>query len=93
MKIITITKLEDAQITNPSDELFDLQEKYNVKISRSNKSDAIYIFKRKNKRVRVGHYIPPNQEHIQNFFINFVRKKVDRRTVEEIIKKILPQLE
>ena len=92
MKIITITKLDDAQIVNPSDELFDLQQKYGVKISRSNKSNAVYVFKTKNRKVRIGHYIPAGQEHIKNFFINFVRNNVNRKTVEEIIKKVLPQL-
>ena len=31
-----ISKINDAIITDPKDELFDLQEKYNVKLSRSN---------------------------------------------------------
>lgn len=36
--------LKDAIIIDPKDELYDLQKKYNVKINRSNSSEAVYIF-------------------------------------------------
>lgn len=92
MKIIRIIEIEDAQIVNPSDELYSLQQKYGVKISRSNKSNAVYVFKTKNKKVRIGHFISQNQEHLHNFFRNFVRSNVDKKTVEEVIKKVINQL-
>jgi len=89
---LKIVKLDDAQITDPNDELYDLQSKYDVKISRSNSSNAVYIFRKPSKKARIGHYINPNSEHLKNFFINFIRKKVDYHTVEECIKKIINEL-
>lgn len=38
--------LIDKLITDPNDELYDLQAKYNVKINRSCSSDAVYIFQK-----------------------------------------------
>lgn len=78
---------KDAIITDPSDELYDLQNKYNVKISRSGSSNAVYVFRTKNYRIRIGHYIPPTQNHIYNFRENIIKKKVDKKVVEEVIKK------
>ena len=79
--------LNDAIITNPNDELYDLQNKYNVKISRSGSSNAVYIFRTSNYRIRVGHYIPPQQKHIYNFRENVIKKNVSREVVENVIKK------
>lgn len=80
-------KLNDAIITDPNDELYDLQKKYNINISRSNSSEAVYIFKTRSYIIRVGHYIPKNQKHIMNFSKNIVRNKVNRDVVEKIIKR------
>lgn len=78
----------DAQIKDPSDELYDLQEKYNVKISRSNSSDAVYFFKTAKAKVRVGHPISKKQNHLSNFRYNVVIKgKVTKNDVEEAIIK------
>lgn len=78
--------INDYQISNPNDELYDLQKKYNVKISRSNSSDAVYIFRNRNYIVRVGHYIDPNSNHLMNFKYNVVVKKVTKENVEKTIK-------
>lgn len=79
--------MRDAIITNKNDELYDLQEKYNVKISRSNSSDAVYIWRNNKFKVRIGHPISKNQNHIWNFDINEVTKeRVGRGIVEKVIK-------
>lgn len=81
--------ITDEQITNPQDELYSLQEKYNVKISRSQSSDAVYIWSRTRKRqIRIGHPISRNSKHLHNFIRNFNREKVDYKTVDEILKEI-----
>ena len=82
-----INMINDEIITNPNDELYDLQKKYNVKISRSNKSNAVYIFRTRSYRVRVGHHIPKNQNHIRNFSENIIEKNVNKDVVEKVIKK------
>lgn len=83
-------QITDAIITNPNDELYDLQAKYNVKISRSNQSDAVYIFRRKAYRIRVGHPISRAQKHLHNFIENEeVRGKVTKDVVETVIKMYL----
>lgn len=84
-----ISKINDAIITDPKDELFDLQEKYNVKISRSNSSNAVYIFRNQKYKIRIGHPIPKNQNHIPDFDWNksVFTNKVTKQLVEEIIKK------
>lgn len=80
--------IKDAIITDPNDELYDLQKIYNVKISRSNSSNAVYIFRNRNdKIIRIGHWIPENQKHIRNFDKNIVREKVNRNVVEKVIKQ------
>ena len=81
-----IISLNDAIITDPNDDLFDLQSKYGVKISRSNKSDAVYVFKSRSRRMRVGHPINAKQNHLQNFIINVsVRHEVSKKDVEAAI--------
>ncbi len=81
-------ELLDAQITDPSDELYYLQKKYNVKISRGGKWGSIYI-KRTNKFiVRVGHPMNTKQKwnHIpvdKDVWTNKVTKEI----VENTIKK------
>jgi len=79
--------INDAIITNPNDELYDLQQKYNVKISRSNSSNAVYVFRNRNYIIRIGHWIPENQNHIKNFTENIVRDKVNKNVVEKVIKQ------
>ena len=79
--------IKDAIITNPNDELYSLQQKYNVKISRSNSSDAVYIFRNRNFIIRIGHPISKNQVHIMNFSKNFIVKNVNKSIVEAIIIK------
>lgn len=91
-KSLTPVDVEDAIITDPKDDLFDLQEKYGVKISRSNKSDAVYIFKSRNKFVlRIGHPMTKEQyrKHIHNYSEEITTRKVDYNTVEEGIKQYL----
>lgn len=83
-------QITDAIITNPNDELYDLQTKYNVKISRSNASDAVYIFRKRSYIVRVGHPIPRTQKHLMNFRKNKeVHGKVTKDVVETVIKMYL----
>lgn len=84
-----ISKINDAIITDPKDELFDLQEKYNVKISRSNSSDAVYIFRNRDDIIRIGHFIPKGKYHIWNFNKDksVFTDKVTKQLVEETIKK------
>lgn len=89
---VTKIKTNDAIITDPNDELYDLQAKYNVKISRSNKSDAVYIFKTASKKMRIGHYIPLTQSHIYNFQRNVIQKKVTKDVVEKAIIKYYHEL-
>ena len=87
-----LVSIEDAIITNPNDELFDLQEKYGVKISRSNKSDAVYVFKSRNKFVlRIGHPMTKEQykKHIHNYSEEITTRKVDYDAVENGIKRYL----
>ena len=83
----------DAIITDPRDELYALQAKYNVKISRSNKSSAVYIFRHRRKYLlRVGHYIDSNSEHLWNFSDNVVISgKVEPRHVEKAIRTHLSE--
>lgn len=80
-------KLNDAIITDPNDELYSLQKQYNVNISRSNSSNAVYIFRNRSYIVRIGHYIPKNQKHIMNFSENVVRNKINKDVVEKVIKR------
>lgn len=88
-----LIEVEDAQISNPSDELYELQSKYDVKISRSNKSDAVYVFKTKSKKMRIGHPINRSQNHLQNFIINVpIRTEVTKQIVEEAILKYKDRL-
>ena len=84
-----ISKINDAIITDPKDELFDLQEKYNVKISRSNSSDAVYVFRNRDDIIRIGHSIPKGKSHIWNFNKDksVFTDKVTKQLVEETIKK------
>ena len=93
-KSLTPVDIKDAIITNPNDELFDLQEKYGVKISRSNSSDAVYIFKSRSRKIlRVGHPINKKQKHLWNFDYNeSVRGDVTKEIVEESINKYLNRL-
>ena len=78
----------DKIITDQNDELYDLQEKYNLKINRSCSSDAVYIFKnRTNFTVRVGHPIPKSMKHIRNFAINVETQRVTKDFVEKTIQK------
>lgn len=77
----------DEIIKDPNDELYDLQKKYNVKISRSNSSNTVYIFRNRNKIIRVGHAISKNQKHIRNFEENIVSLKVNKEVVEKVIKE------
>ena len=86
-------KLNDAIITDPKDELYDLQKKYNVKISRSNSSDAVYIWRNPNYKIRVGHYIDKNQKHIRNFQENIIKKNVSKIVVENVIKKFFKKFD
>lgn len=84
-------ELLDAQITDPSDELYDLQKKYNVKISRGGKWGSIYI-KRTNKFiVRVGHPMRwgQKQSHIpvdEDIWVNNVTKKIVESTIKKYFK-------
>lgn len=91
---LTPVEIDDAIITDPNDNLFDLQEKYGVKISRSNKSDAVYIFKSRSRKIlRVGHPINKKQKHLWNFDYNeSVRGGVTKEIVEESINKYLNRL-
>lgn len=89
MRILKVTAI-DALITSSIDELFDLQEKYNVKISRSNSSDAVYIFRnRRQDTVRVGHPISKADKkwHLKNFAVSVEVPKVTREIVENAIKQ------
>ena len=91
---LTPVEIDDAIIADPNDDLFDLQEKYGVKISRSNKSDAVYIFKSRSRKIlRVGHPINKKQKHLWNFDYNeSVRGDVTKEIVEESINKYLNRL-
>lgn len=84
---MNIKNIKDYQINDPNDELYDLQKKYNVKISRSNSSNAVYISRTDNYRIRIGHYIDPKSNHIRNFKENIVRKNVSKSIVEKVIQK------
>ena len=73
-----IEDINDALVKDPSDELYPLTQKYNVKINRSrggksgNEYDTVYVFrKRYGFRVRIGHPIAKNQRHIRNFAENY----------------------
>lgn len=84
--------INDAIISNPNDELYGLQEKYGVKISRSNSSDAVYIFKsRKKFTLRIGHPMTKEQfkKHLHNYSKEIKTRKVDYETVENGIKQYL----
>lgn len=87
--IVKIVDINDMIITNAEDPLYDLQEKYNVKISRSNKSSAVYVFRQKSKfLLRVGHYITKSQPHLWNFQENYIVKgDVKYKDVEKAILK------
>lgn len=86
--MIRVIEILDAQITNPNDELFPLQKKYNVKISRGGKWGSVYI-KRTNKFiVRVGH--PMNAKQKQSHIPvdrDVWTSKVTKEIVENTIKK------
>lgn len=84
----------DAIISNPNDELYSLQEQYGVKISRSNSSDAVYIFKSRSRpTLRVGHPISKNQNHLWNFKYNVaVKGNVTKEEVERAIKEYINRL-
>lgn len=86
--------LTDAIITNKNDELYNLQEKYSVKISRSPKSNAVYIFKNKRNFVlRIGHEMTPEQfkqfRQKYQFSENIRTKNVSKEKVENSILKYL----
>ncbi len=87
--MIRIIKILDAQITDPDDELYDLQKKYNVKISRSGSSDAVYIFKTKSYKIRVGHPMSKEQQrkHLHNYRKDIWTNEVTKEIVESTIKK------
>lgn len=93
-KSLAPINIKDAIITDPTDDLFDLQEKYGVKISRSNKSDAVYVFKSRSRKIlRIGHPINKKQNHLWNFDYNeSVRGGVTKEIVEENINKYLNKL-
>lgn len=76
---------------DPNDELYNLQQKYNVKISRSNSSDAVYIFRTRKYQVRVGHPISKSQNHLHNFKNVPTKQKVTKQLVEETIQKFFNQ--
>lgn len=85
MKVIILDKRIDA-----NDPLYSLETKYNVKISRSQSSDAVYITRKTDGfRLRVGHPIPKTQKHIRNFSENYVVQKVKYEDVEKAIKHYL----
>lgn len=86
MKITILDRRIDAD-----DPLYSLETKYNVKISRSQSSDAVYITRKTNGfRLRIGHPISRNQNHLQNFAINEeIRGRVTKDIVEVAIKKYL----
>lgn len=80
----------DKIITDPNDELYDLQAKYNVRINRSQSSNTVYIFRTQSGfRIRIGHPIAKNQEHIRNFSKNIISNDVSKKFVEEQITKYL----
>lgn len=86
--------LADAIITNKNDELYDLQEKYSVKISRSPKSNAVYVFKnRQNFVLRIGHEMNVEQfkqfRQKYQFSENIRTKNVNKEKVENGILKYL----
>lgn len=85
--------INDVLITDPNDELYDLQQKYGVKISRSNSSDAVYFYKTKKKQIRVGHAFAKESGHLMNFKRNKVVKgKVTKEVVEQAIKAYINEL-
>lgn len=88
INMIKIIRITDEQITNPNDELYDLQKKYNVKISRSNSSKAVYIFRQRNYVVRIGHRMTREQmkNHIPCKVYVWVNKPT-KEIVEDVIKK------
>lgn len=80
----------DEIITNKNDELYSLQEKYNVKISRSGSSNTVYVFRTRNGfRIRIGHPISKNQQHIRNFSRTYNATKPSKELVEQLIKENL----
>ena len=87
LQILKIIEVNDEIIKNETDELYDLQQKYNIKISRSNSSDAVYIFRNQSFRVRVGHFIPKHQNHLNNFRYNIQVNNVTKSIVEKVIQK------
>ena len=80
----------DEIITNKNDELYSLQEKYNVKISRSGSSNTVYVFRTRNGyRIRIGHPISKSQQHIRNFGRTYNASSPSRDLVEKLIKENL----
>jgi len=85
--------MTDAIITDPNDELYDLQKKYGVRISRSNKSDAVYVFKKTSYKIRIGHIINKASNHLMNFKRNEVVKgRVTKEIVEKVIQKYIDKM-
>lgn len=73
-----IIKVLDERIKE-TDELYPLEGIYNVKINRSNTSNAVYVVSNKTgKRIRIGHYISEKQRewHIQNWTKGYICKKL-----------------
>lgn len=80
----------DEIITNKNDELYSLQAKYNVKISRSGSSDTVYVFRTRNGyRIRIGHPINKSQQHIRNFSRTYNASSPSKDLVEKLIKENL----
>lgn len=86
--MIKIIRITDEQITNPNDELYDLQKKYGVKISRSNSSNTVYIFRQRSYVVRIGHRMTKSQmrNHIPCKVYIWANKPT-KELVENTIKK------
>ena len=80
--------LIDKLITDPNDELYDLQAKYNVKINRSCSSDAVYIFQ-KQKQLYSSSRSSDSKEYeaYSKFVINVETQKVTKDLVEKTIQK------
>ena len=96
MKDYIKTLIEDEQLTildkriEPGDELYDLEKEYNVQISRSQSSDAVYVKSNKtNKRIRIGHYITERQKewHIKNWTKNYISRNVNYDNVKKNLDK------
>lgn len=73
-----------------TDTLYPLEKLYDITISRSGSSDAVYIQSHKTKkRIRIGHYITPKQQewHIKNWSKNYVCNNVNYDNVVKNLKK------